>query len=298
MSTNLSRECCRDDRVGPEHDARSRYRPRPSIVEVYVQGVARVPHARDNEYMPAFRDHFAFAASSYAAHRPHYPAALYEWLARHSPTRERAWDCGTGSGQAAVALAERFDHVVATDASIVQLRSANDAPGVLYLAMTAEAASLAADSMDLIAVAQALHWFDHERFFAEVDRILRHGGALAVWSYGLVSIAPSIDHVLQTFYHDTLGDYWPAERAMVDRGYADIALPYPEIPAPPFIMEAEWTLDQLGGFLSTWSAVGRYRVATHLDPLPGLMERLRQAWGDAPQRTASWPLIVRLARKP
>lgn len=248
--------------------------------------------------MPAFRDHFAFAASSYAAHRPHYPAALYSWLADHSSARECAWDCGTGSGQAAVALAKLFDHVVATDASVVQLRSASDTPGVLYLAMTAEVTCLAADSMDLIAVAQALHWFDHERFFAEVDRVLRHGGTLAVWSYGLVSIAPSVDRVLHSFYHDTLRKYWPAERAAVDQGYVDIDLPYPEIPAPPFIMQAEWTLDHLGGFLSTWSAVGRYRVATKHDPLPGLMERLRQTWGDAPHRMASWPLIVRLARKP
>jgi len=248
--------------------------------------------------MPAFRDHFAFSATSYATHRPHYPAALYEWLARQSPARERAWDCGTGSGQAAVALAERFDHVVATDASVVQLASASKTPGVLYLAMAAEVASLAADSVDLVAVAQALHWFDHERFFAEVDRVLRRGGALAVWSYGLISIEPSVDQVLRAFYHDTLGDYWPAERAMVNRGYADIALPYPEIVAPRFTMEAEWTLDHLGGFLSTWSAVGRYRAATHRDPLPSVMERLRKDWGDSSHRMANWPLIVRLARKP
>ena len=248
--------------------------------------------------MPAFRDHFAFAASTYAAHRPHYPAALYAWLASHTPSHERAWDCGTGSGQAAVALAKWFDQVVATDASVAQLASASGERGVLYVAMAAESVSLATGSMDLVTVAQALHWFDHERFFAEMDRVLRPEGAVAVWSYGLVGIEPSVDQVLRAFYRETLGDYWPTERAMVDRGYADIALPYPETPAPGFIMEAEWTLDQLGGFLSTWSAVGRYRMATQRDPLPDVMKRLREAWGDSPHRVARWPLIVRFARKP
>ncbi len=248
--------------------------------------------------MPGFRDHFAFAATSYAAHRPHYPAALFEWLASHSPSHERAWDCGTGSGQAAVALAGWFDQVVATDASVAQLASSAGTPGVAYLAMEAEAASLADESMDLVTVAQALHWFDRERFFTEVDRVLRPEGALAVWSYGLVSIEPYVDMILRAFYHETLGDYWPTERAMVDRGYADISLPYPEIPAPGFIMQADWSLEQLGGFLSTWSAVGRYRIATHHDPLPDLAKRLREAWGQQAHRVVRWPLIVRLARKP
>lgn len=248
--------------------------------------------------MTAFRDHFAFAGTSYAAHRPHYPPDLYEWLASRSPAHERAWDCGTGSGQAAVALAKWYAEVVATDASVSQLASAGGTSGVLYVAMAAEAAALTAESMDLVVVAQALHWFDHERFFAEADRVLRRGGALAVWSYGLVGIEPSVDQVLRAFYHDTLGDYWPVERAMVESGYVDIALPYPETAAPRFIMEAEWTLDQLGGFLSTWSAVGRFRMATQHDPVPDVMKQLREVWGAPFHRVARWPLIVRVARKP
>lgn len=248
--------------------------------------------------MTAFRDHFSLSASSYAAHRPRYPMALYRWLASQSPTRKRAWDCGTGSGQAAVALAEWYDEVVATDASVSQLASAEVTRGVMYVASVAEEASLAAGSMDLVTVAQALHWFDHDRFFAEVDRVLRPGGAVAVWSYGLVGIEPSIDHLLRSFYHETLGDFWSAERAMVDRGYADISLPYPETRAPRYVMRAEWTLDQVVGFLSTWSAVGRYKLATQRDPIPAILTRLREAWGDSTRRVARWPLTVRLARKP
>ncbi|HET9011590.1 MAG TPA: class I SAM-dependent methyltransferase, partial [Gemmatimonadaceae bacterium] len=243
--------------------------------------------------MPTFRDHFAFAARSYAAFRPHYPAALFDWLAGASPRRERAWDCGTGSGQAAVGLATHFDVVVATDPSLQQLGSAQRARGVEYLAMPAESAALADASVDLVAVAQALHWFDRPRFFGEVDRVLRPGGMLAVWSYGLLAITPAIDAVLHALYVHTLGDYWPSERALVDSGYAGIDLPYPELTTPHFSMQASWELQDLEGYLSTWSAVGRYRAVTGADPLQPLHHALASAWGSERRLAVRWPLVVR-----
>ena len=248
--------------------------------------------------MASFRDLFAFASGSYASHRPAYPPALFRWLASVSPRRERAWDCGTGSGQAAVALAEEFTEVVATDASITQLESAHHAPGVYYLAGAAEAAALATHSVDLVTVAQALHWFDRPRFFAEVDRVLRPGGLLSVWSYGMIAIAPPIDAVLHRFYEHELGAYWPAERALVESGYEGIALPYPEESTPSFEMETSWRLAQLGGYLSTWSAVGRYRTATGTDPMPIALRELERVWGADEPKHIRWPLVVRLARKP
>lgn len=247
--------------------------------------------------MPAFSDHFAIVARSYATYRPHYPAALFDWLASSSRERERAWDCGTGSGQAAVALASRFVDVVATDASMSQLGTAECAAGLSYVAMTAEQAALGTRSTDLITVAQALHWFDHRRFFTEVDRVLKPGGALAVWSYGLLAVEPTIDAVLRHFYFDVLAHHWPVERALVDSGYAGIALPYPEVDAPRFAMTATWSLARLGGYLSTWSAVGRYRIAVGVDPLPELMRQLESAWGMTGERRIHWPLVVRFARK-
>src|SRR6476661_897619 len=173
--------------------------------------------------MPAFRDHFAFAASSYASYRPRYPAALFAWLASATRGHELAWDCGTGSGQAAIGLAAHYEAVVATDPSVSQLSSAEGARGVEYVAMSAEASALRAESMDLVTVAQALHWFDREGFFAEVDRVLRPGGLLAVWSYGLLAIEPAIDARLHHFYSNTVGPYWPSERAQKWWSRASIA---------------------------------------------------------------------------
>jgi SAM-dependent methyltransferase len=248
--------------------------------------------------MANFRDLFAFASGAYASHRPEYPAELFQWLGAGTSHRERAWDCATGSGQAAVALADHFEHVVATDASIVQLTSARRIPGVSYVATAAESTALAADSMDLATVAQALHWFDRPRFFAEVDRVLRPGGLLAVWSYGMITVAPAIDAVLRRFYEEELGPYWPAERALVESGYDGIVLPFPEEPTPHFVMETRWSLAQLGGYLSTWSAVGRYAAAVGADPMPAAMEALERVWCSDDPRRIGWPLVVRVARKP
>jgi SAM-dependent methyltransferase len=247
--------------------------------------------------MPAFNDHFGAAARAYASYRPGYPTALFDWLCANTNGRERVWDCGTGSGQAAAALAERFAEVVATDPSVAQLTSARRTPRLSYLAMTAEQAALRTGSADLVTVAQALHWFDRPRFFAEVDRVLRPGGTLAVWSYGLLTIDPLVDRHVGHLYRDVLGPYWPSERSFVDGGYAGIVLPYAELPRPEIAMEAEWHLEELGGYLSSWSAVGRYRAETGADPVPGFLDAVSEAWGTG-ARLVRWPLVVRAGRKP
>ena len=247
--------------------------------------------------MPTFRDHFGGAARAYATYRPHYPAALFDWLCSVTAGRERAWDCGTGNGQAAVALASRFADVIATDPSIDQLRNAVGQPSLSYVAMTAEQAALRPASVDLITVAQALHWFDRPQFFGEADRVLRPGGTLAVWSYGLLTIDPSVDRLVGRLYHDVLGSYWPSERAFVDSGYAGIALPYVELARPAIAMEAEWSLAEFGGYLSSWSAVVRFRAQTGDDPLPTFLREVEGAWG-AGARRIRWPLVVRAGRKP
>jgi SAM-dependent methyltransferase len=247
--------------------------------------------------MPAFSDYFGASARAYAAYRPHYPAALFEWLGSVTAGTERGWDCGTGNGQAALALARHFAEVVATDPSLDQLANATRHPSVSYLAMTAEQAALRTGSADLVTVAQALHWFDRSRFFAEVDRVLRPGGTLAVWSYGLVTVDRLVDQRLGHLYRDVLGPYWPSERSFVDSGYAGIALPYAELPRPDIAMEAQWSLEEFAGYLSSWSAVGRYRTRTGADPLPAFLSDLADVWGPASRRIR-WPLVVRAGRKP
>jgi SAM-dependent methyltransferase len=246
----------------------------------------------------SFTDHFGSVAGAYAHHRPTYPAPLFAWLAGVAPARQRAWDCATGTGQAAIGLATHFAAVVATDASGGQLAAARRHPRVQYRLAAAESSALEADSIDLITVAQALHWFDRPRFFREVGRVLRPGGVLAVWSYGIPQLeGEGPDALLQHFYADIVGPYWPPEKALVENGYSDLVLPFESLEPPPFAMEATWTLERLLGYCSSWSASARYRAALGHDPIEGLRPALEAAWGEtALGRRIRWPLTLKASR--
>lgn len=247
--------------------------------------------------MTGFKDHFSGHAARYAQARPRYPRALYEWLAREAPARVQAWDAGCGNGQAAIALAQDFAAVFATDPSATQIDAATAHPRVRYAVEPAEACSLADRSVDLVVVAQALHWFDFERHFAAAMRVLRPGGLYAAWSYGLMRIDPAIDAVIAHFEHAVVGPYWPRERRHVDAGYRDIAFPLAPLATPAFAMRHDWSLLQVLGYLETWSAVQRYRVARGSDPMPELAAALAPAWGEpAHLRTIEWPLAVLAGR--
>ena len=240
-------------------------------------------------------DRFGPAAAQYAAYRPRYPAALFDALATHAPRRAVAWDCATGNGQAAVALAERFQQVVASDLSAGQLAHAAAHPRVAYVRARAEAAPLAPRSVDLVTVAQALHWFDCAAFWTEARRVLVPGGVVAVWCYTLVRVTPAVDTVVGRFYHETVGPWWPPQRALTDDGYRSLALPFAEIALPPFTIETRLTLDAFLGYLGTWSAVAAYRAARGADPVAALGRELAGVWGDAAQ-PVRWALGVRAGR--
>jgi SAM-dependent methyltransferase len=245
----------------------------------------------------SFSDHFSRDSSSYAKFRPRYPAGLFDWVARLVPVRRLAWDCGTGNGQAATSLAGYFDRVVASDPSRGQLLAATRVPGVHYVAALGEWSALAGGRVNLVTVAQAYHWLDHPRFFAEVDRILAPGGVLAVWFYGLLHATPAIDAALADFYDGTVGPYWPPERVHVDTGYRQLPLPVDEVSAPVFAIEADLTLPQLLGYIRSWSAVGRFVAERGYDPVLGFAAELAPAWGNPDStRRIVWPLTVRAGR--
>jgi len=248
--------------------------------------------------MTSFSDHFSSSASGYARFRPGYPPALFAWLASVASDRHRAWDCGTGSGQAAVRLADHFAHVVATDPSAAQLAHASRHPVVHYAAMSAERSALADDSASVVTVAQALHWFDQPAFYAEARRVLMSRGVVAVWSYGLCTVRDAaLDAIIHRFHGETVGPFWPPERRLVDEGYRHLSLPFHALSAPALAMEAQWTLERFGGYLSTWSAVQRARDATGVDPLPPVVAALRTAWGPAgSSRRIEWPLTLLAGR--
>jgi SAM-dependent methyltransferase len=244
-----------------------------------------------------FKDHFSSAASGYRTYRPGYPDALFAWLAAAAPARDAALDCGCGSGQASVALARHFGRVFAVDPSAAQIASAEAHPRVEYRVAPAEATGLPDGCVDLVVAAQALHWFDFERFWPEVRRVARPGALFAAFTYGLLAIDAPVDRVLGRLYRDLLGPHWPPERRHVDEGYRSIPCPFPAVPTPVFTMTFDWSLDHLLGYLETWSAVKAFRQGTGNDPLALVDVELRTAWGDpAETKRVSWPLVLRAGR--
>lgn len=242
-----------------------------------------------------FRDHFSPAARDYARYRPGYPDALFSWIASEAPSRAVAWDAATGTGQAALGLAAHFDRVVATDASEAQLASAQRHARVYYVRAKSEACAIASSVAGAVCVAQALHWFDMPSFFAECARVAMPGAIVAVWTYGTLEIGPDIDGALTRFYEDVVGPYWPPERRIVEREYADIELPFAHVATPSFAMVRAMTLDDLAGYIGTWSATLRYRKATGTDPVPAFIASIAGAWGTGARETR-WPIGVRAGR--
>jgi ubiquinone/menaquinone biosynthesis C-methylase UbiE len=246
-----------------------------------------------------FHDHFSNVARRYADFRPHYPSALFNYLATLAPRDSLVWDCAAGSGQATIDLAARFDKVIATDASAEQIASAPRSDNVEYRVALAEQSGLPDESISMITVAQALHWFDRDRFFAETKRVLRAGGILAVWTYATNHVeGEEVNSIVQDFYSNIVGPYWPPERKMTETGYRTIDLPFVEIaPLPSFRMEAGWDLDQLLGYFSTWSSTNRFIAATGRNPIECLAQSLAKVWGDPKSpRLVVWPLSLRVGR--
>ncbi|MFP6862625.1 class I SAM-dependent methyltransferase [Pseudomonas sp.] len=234
---------------------------------------------------------FGARADAYASFRPHYPASLFAWLAAQCPERLRALDIACGNGQASRPLREYFKQVLACDASLEQLHAGADQPGLQLFVAEAQAQPLPSQSLDLIVVAQALHWFATPEFFSEVRRLLKPGGVFCAWCYSLMRIDEELDALIDDFYWNTLGGYWPAGRASVDAGYRDINNPFAPLIPPASAIEISWTLEQLLGYLRTWSAVQRYEQQNGADPLLQLQPKLRQVWRDAKQpRFVRWPL--------
>lgn len=237
---------------------------------------------------------FGRGAAGYARFRPRYPRELFAYLAALAPSRQRAWDCATGNGQAAVGLAAFFDEVIASDASAEQIARAEPRPNVRYVAAPAHALEVEPGSIDLVTVAQALHWLELPPFYDEVRRVARPGGVFAAWCYHHVRVGDRVDPVVERLMLETAGPYWPPGRELVERRYETIAFPFSEIRAPEFMMRAEWSLDDLLGYAGTWSAVQRYREATGTDPVVAVRQELQEVWGSPGQkREVRWPLYVR-----
>jgi SAM-dependent methyltransferase len=243
-------------------------------------------------------DHFTAVSAHYAQSRPTYPEELFAWLAATSPGRALAWDVGAGNGQASVALAAHFDHVLATDLSAEQIANATPHPRIEYRAAAADHSGLPARSADLVSIAQALHWFDLNAFYAEVRRVLNPGGLVAAWTYGILAVeGDEVGRIVDHFYWQVVGPHWPAERRHVENRYADLPFPFERVPSPDFAIVRQWTLGQFLGYVRSWSATGRMQKATGADPVPALEAELAPAWGGPDRRrTVTWPIAMHAGR--
>ncbi|WP_061248135.1 class I SAM-dependent methyltransferase [Leptospira alstonii] len=246
----------------------------------------------------SFRDHFSSHSSSYSEFRPGYPKDFFLYLKSLVPNGKVVWDCGTGTGQAAVSLAEVFDKVIASDPSANQIANAEPRQNVEYRVCKAENSTLGNHEVDLITVAQSFHWFDFEPFYKEAVRVGKKKGILAIWGYGLHGISPEIDKIVDKLYGEIAGSYWPPERKYVEEKYKTIPFPFEEIFPPTFSMKEEWTVDQVLGYLRTWSSVQKYIQKNESDPVRLVETEIRNSWGTAKKRIVEWPLFFKFGRLP
>ena len=244
-----------------------------------------------------FEDHFSKQSGAYAQYRPQYPDEIYTYLASITPARSIAWDCGTGNGQAAIGLARYFDKVLATDASADQIALAYVHDKVDYRVEPAEQTSLSASSADLVTIAVAIHWFNFDEFYQEVKRVLKPDGIIAAWTYSLTEISPKIDQLIQQLSNEILGGFWPERISYIEQGYQSLPFPFEEITPPSFVIEVNWDLLQLAGYLNSWSATQRYKSQNGTHPLELIWPELVSAWGgENKTRPIRWPLQFRIGR--
>jgi SAM-dependent methyltransferase len=242
--------------------------------------------------------HFGAIAQSYRAIRPAYPDALFDFLAACVDRHDLSWDCGTGSGQSAAALATRFRRVRATDSDPRQLAAAIPAPNIDYALLPAEADAGLDGVVDLITCACAVHWFDLDAFYASARRALRPDGVIAVWTYDWPwTGAPAVDAILRRLKDDVLGPWWGPESVYYFGRYENLPFPFAEIPCPAFAIEIARTPDELLGFVGTWSAVTRYRARLGQDPLAPVRAELAAAWRAELSAPVTAPLHMRVGRR-
>jgi ubiquinone/menaquinone biosynthesis C-methylase UbiE len=247
--------------------------------------------------MNNFKDYFSKQATDYSLYRPTYPDALFSYLNDIVNKHQTAWDCGTGNGQVALSLTPYFNKIYASDASEKQIKNAVKHPKIDYFVSVAESTHLEDNSIDLITVAQAAHWFNLEAFYAEAKRVLKSDGILAMWCYGFFEIPEEdikLKLALQQFY-EQIEPYWPPERQLINNQYKTIPFPFQEILAPEILMQKQWTIAQLVGYLSTWSSTQRYILEQGEESLNNQLEIILNSVPSSQKLIpVSWPIYWRI----
>jgi ubiquinone/menaquinone biosynthesis C-methylase UbiE len=247
--------------------------------------------------MNTFKDHFSKQATIYVQYRPTYPKELFDYLASLTKNHSLAWDCGTGNGQSALQLVEYFEKVYATDPSEQQIKNAIQDPKITYKVESAEQTDLEDQSVDLITVAQAVHWFDFDQFYAEVKRVLKMDGVIAVWAYGVPSISPEIDPIIRNFHDHVVGEFWQKENKLIDNEYETVPFPFQISSTPSFQIQKQWTMNELLGHFRTWSATQKFIDKFERDPIEELRIELAKLWGkESEVKDINWKLILKVGK--
>lgn len=242
------------------------------------------------------KDNFSTDSDKYAKFRPVYPAEFYLYLRNILPACENAWDCGTGNGQVAAELSSFFQQVNATDISEQQISHAIKKPNIHYSVQPAEKVNFADNLFDLVIVGQAIHWFQFDEFYKEVNRTAKNNALFVIIGYGRVELAGEADALLQHFYKNIIGSYWDQERKHIDEKYHTIPFPFEEINAPDFTLSFEWDAEHLLGYINTWSAVKHFTKANSYNPIQQFSEELLKQWPLHESRTVQFPLLLRIGR--
>lgn len=242
------------------------------------------------------KDNFSLHSDQYAKYRPTYPLEFFNYLNSLVPNKQNAWDCGTGNGQVAFELSKKFNHVFATDISQSQIDNASKSDNISYSVQPAEKTNFKDQLFDLIIIAQAIHWFDFEKFYSEVKRTAAENALICVVGYGRIEISENIDSIVGNFYKNIIGKYWDKERKYIDENYKTISFPFQEIQTPNFVNTLHWTLEQLIGYLNTWSAVKHFIKENGHNPIDKLQGELEQFWGKEQLKEVRFPLLLRVGK--
>ena len=242
------------------------------------------------------KDNFSTYSKQYSKYRPTYPPELFDYIDSLIQAKDIAWDCGTGNGQVAFELAKTFNKVFATDISKEQIKNAVRRKNIEYSVQAAEQTVFEDQSFDLIVVAQAIHWFDFEKFYAEVRRTAKKNALICVIGYARIKVSSKIDDEIKLFYENIIGPYWDKERKYIDENYQTIPFPFDEIKVPEFTSKFNWTLEQLIGYLNTWSAVKHFINANGTNPVDDLKIKIKQHWRALEVKEVCFPILARMGR--
>ncbi|MGV3504734.1 MAG: class I SAM-dependent methyltransferase [Adhaeribacter sp.] len=244
----------------------------------------------------ATKDNFSLQSDKYAKYRPGYPPEFFDYLNEIVLNKQNAWDCGTGNGQIAFALAKAFHHVFATDISQAQIDNALQAGNLSYSVQAAEKTNFENHLFDLVVVAQAIHWFDFNLFYGEVRRTAKESALLCVVGYGRLEVSERIDELITDFYTNVIGKYWDKERKYIDEHYKTIPFPFREIQTPKFVNTQFWTLAHLIGYLNTWSAVKHFIKQNGYNPVDKLQPEIEKHWNKEEEKEVRFPLLLRIGK--